>query len=77
MRSSSRLTDLAFASQVHHTDALTRYQRVRHATVALTRALTSEDMAAQSMPDSSPAQWPQRPGTWLFETVPDRVDASG
>ena len=34
-----------------------RYSAVRQATEGLTRSLTPEDMAAQSMSDASPTKW--------------------
>ncbi len=48
--------------------ALNRYQRLRRATEALTRSLTPEDMAAQSMADASPTKWHLAHTTWFFET---------
>ena len=48
--------------------ALIRYQTLRRATEALTRSLTSEDMAAQSMADASPTKWHLAHTTWFFET---------
>ena len=34
-----------------------RYHRIRQASEDLVRHLSPEDMAAQSMPDASPAKW--------------------
>ena len=49
-------------------DAVTRYQALRRATEALTRSLTPEDMAAQSMADASPTKWHLAHTTWFWET---------
>lgn len=49
-------------------DALTRYRAVRHASEALIRSLTPEDMAVQSMPDASPTKWHLAHSSWFFET---------
>jgi dimethylhistidine N-methyltransferase len=45
-----------------------RYRALRRATEALTRSLTPEDMAAQSMADASPTKWHLAHTTWFFET---------
>ncbi|HEV2531745.1 ergothioneine biosynthesis protein EgtB [Phenylobacterium sp.] len=56
------------ASRQDTSQALARYQAVRQATAALTRALTPEDQQAQSMADASPAKWHLAHTTWFWET---------
>jgi len=69
MRSTDRPDERPLAATAATpTSALLRYRALRRSTEALTRSLTSEDMAAQSMPDASPTKWHLAHTTWFFET---------
>jgi ergothioneine biosynthesis protein EgtB len=45
-----------------------RYEAVRARSLKLTRSLSAEDQALQSMPDASPIKWHLAHTTWFFET---------
>jgi len=70
MRETDQPVELARAVAADHPVAglLARYRSVRQASESLTRSLTPEDMAAQSMPDASPTKWHLAHTTWFFET---------
>jgi ergothioneine biosynthesis protein EgtB len=52
----------------HADSAAARYESTRARTLALTRGLSAEDQALQSMPDASPVKWHLAHTTWFFET---------
>ena len=45
------------------------YEAVRASSLKLTRSLSAEDQALQSMPDASPIKWHLAHTTWFFETL--------
>ncbi len=45
-----------------------RYEATRARSLKLTRGLSAEDQALQSMPDASPVKWHLAHTTWFFET---------
>jgi len=49
-------------------DLLKSYLNVRWRSESLVETLDAEDLAAQSMPDASPAKWHLAHTTWFFET---------
>jgi len=49
-------------------DLRARYEAVRGWSLKLTRGLSAEDQALQSMPDASPTKWHLAHTTWFFET---------
>ena len=55
-------------AETHVPEAIVaRYRRIRARTEALVEGLGAEDLAAQSMPDASPAKWHLAHTTWFFE----------
>ncbi len=56
------------AATDHADDLLKAYRRTRDLSLALSAPLAPEDMAAQSMPDASPAKWHLAHTSWFFET---------
>jgi ergothioneine biosynthesis protein EgtB len=67
MKSLSKPRPVELGSALN-SELLDRYQRLRHHSEALVAPLNPEDMAAQSMPDASPAKWHLAHTTWFFET---------
>ncbi|MBA3563543.1 MAG: ergothioneine biosynthesis protein EgtB [Gammaproteobacteria bacterium] len=53
------------------------YQRIRNATIDLTRTLEPEDFVVQTMPDVSPTKWHLAHTTWFFEHFLLRPNAAG
>jgi ergothioneine biosynthesis protein EgtB len=49
-------------------DLRARYETTRARSLKLTRGLSAEDQALQSMPDASPTKWHLAHTTWFFET---------
>jgi len=49
-------------------DLRARYEATRARSLKLTRGLSAEDQALQSMPDASPTKWRLAHATWFFET---------
>jgi ergothioneine biosynthesis protein EgtB len=49
-------------------DLQVRFELTRARSVRLTRGLSAEDQALQSMPDASPIKWHLAHTTWFFET---------
>ena len=49
-------------------DLRARYEATRARSLKLTRGLSAEDQALQSMPDASPIKWHLAHTTWFFET---------
>ena len=70
MRETDQADELARAAAAEYpaVGLVARYRGVRQASESLTRSLTPEDMAAQSMPDTSPTKWHLAHTTWFFET---------
>jgi len=56
------------SAPVASNDLRARYEQTRARSLRLTRTLSSEDQALQSMPDASPIKWHLAHTTWFFET---------
>lgn len=56
------------AAPAASSDVKARYELTRARSLKLTRGLSAEDQALQSMPDASPVKWHLAHTTWFFET---------
>jgi ergothioneine biosynthesis protein EgtB len=56
------------AAPAASSDLKARYELTRARSLKLTRGLSAEDQALQSMPDASPVKWHLAHTTWFFET---------
>jgi ergothioneine biosynthesis protein EgtB len=64
-------------AKVDREDLLGRLHQVRVTSLALARDWSAEDMALQSMPDTSPAKWHLAHTSWFFEALVLRVADPG
>ncbi len=58
----------AHAAAVDRASLIGRFESVRADSVSIAAPLGAEDMAVQSMPDTSPTKWHLAHTTWFFET---------